>query len=303
MSLQTSFNFDREMMITMLEESITDIKIAFKVYLEYKKEYIKTFIIFLTGIIILVFTGIFTIRFVLLENYFQFAEIIRLLLIPIILLILFLIFFLLLSYARTVFGLTYDIMTSGELFTEFRRSISYFKKFWLYFALLSLPYALIIVLEQLFSIFSLLELIQSHGGDRTFFVLIKVVVYFIDFMLNISFIEIFPSIIVVKELKKSFTENFLILSHNFSRQLFSIGIYYLLFRGTIFIVDITRILIVTSEETFLFFNLIFLIFTFINVLIGLPILSLISTRIYNTTILATEAEEKNSMVNNILGSH
>lgn len=292
MSLQTNFNFDREMMKTMLEASITDIRIAFKVYLEYKKEYIKTFIIFLTGIIILVFTGMFIIRFVILENYFQFDEIIRLLLLPIILLILCLIFFLLLSYARTVFGLTYDIMTSGELFTEFRRSISYFKKFWLYFALLSLPYALIIFLEQLFSIFSLIELIQSHGGDRTFLVLIKVVVYFVDFMLNISFIEIFPGIIVVKELKKSFTENFSILSHNFSRLFYSIGIYYLLFRGAMFIVDITRLLIVTSEETFLFFNLIFLIFAFINVLIGIPILSLISTRIYNTTILTTEAKGK-----------
>ncbi|MFX1284824.1 MAG: hypothetical protein ACFFB5_14280 [Promethearchaeota archaeon] len=276
----------------MLEESITDIRIAFRVYLEYKKEYIKTFILFLTGIIILVFTGISIIRFVLLENYFQFNEIIRLILMPIILLIFCLIFFLLLSYARTVFGLTFDIMTSGELFTEFRRSISYFKKFWLYFALLTLPYALIIVLEQLFSMFSLLELIQSNGGDRTFLVLIKVIVYFVDFMLNITFIEIFPSIIVVKEIKKSFTENFLILNHHFSRLFFSIGTYHLLFRGTMFIVDITRLLIVTSVETFLFFNLIFLIVTFINVLIGIPILSLISTRIYNTTILTTKTEGK-----------
>lgn len=279
-------------MIRMLEESITDIRIAFRVYLEYKKEYIKTFILFLTGIIILVFTGISIIRFVLLENYFQFNEIIRLILMPIILLIFCLIFFLLLSYARTVFGLTFDIMTSGELFTEFRRSISYFKKFWLYFALLTLPYALIIVLEQLFSMFSLLELIQSNGGDRTFLVLIKVIVYFVDFMLNITFIEIFPSIIVVKEIKKSFTENFLILNHHFSRLFFSIGTYHLLFRGTMFIVDITRLLIVTSVETFLFFNLIFLIVTFINVLIGIPILSLISTRIYNTTILTTKTEGK-----------
>ena len=281
-------------MITMLEESITDITVAFKVYLEYKKEYIKTFIVFLTGIIVLVFTGIFIIRFVILDDYFQLDEIIRSLLMLIILLMLCLIFFLLLSYARTTFGLTYDIMTSGELFTEFRRSITYFKKYWLYFALLSLPYALILVLEQLFGLFFLLELIQSQENDRTFLFLIKIVVYSFDFMLIITLIEIFPSIIVVKQLKQCLTENFLILSQNFKRLFFSIGTYYLIFRGSMFIVDITRLLIVTSEETFLLFNMIFVIFAFLNALIGIPILSLISTRIYNTTILKTQAEGEES---------
>ena len=294
MGLPISFNFNREMMITMLDESKTDLTVAFKVYLEYKKEYIKTFIVFLTGIIVLVFTGIFIIRFVILDNYFQFDEVIRLLLMLIILLILCLIFFLLLSYARTTFGLTYDIMTSGELFTEFRRSITYFKKYWLYFALLSLPYALILVLEQLFGLFFLLELIQSQENDRTFLFLIKIVVYSFDFMLIITLIEIFPSIIVVKQLKQCLTENFLILSQNFKRLFFSIGTYYLIFRGSMFIVDITRLLIVTSEETFLLFNMIFVIFAFLNALIGIPILSLISTRIYNTTILKTQAEGEES---------
>lgn len=41
--------------MTILGESITDKKIAFKVYSEYKKTYISTFIIFLTEIIVLVF--------------------------------------------------------------------------------------------------------------------------------------------------------------------------------------------------------------------------------------------------------
>lgn len=281
-------------MIRMLDESITDIKVAFKVYLEYKKEYILTFIIFLTGIIVLAFTGIFIVQFGILENYFQVDEILRLLLLPFILLILGLIFFLLLSYARTTFGLTYDIMTSGELFTEFRRSITYFKKFWLYFALLSLPYVLIILMDQLIGLFSLLEIIHSQEVNRNFLVILKIFVYFIDLMLCISLVEIFPSIIVIKKLRHSISENFLILGQNFKRLFFSIGIYHLLFRGPMVVVDIARILIVTNEETFLLFNMIFLIFTFINVLIGLPILSLISTRIYNTTILNAKAEAKES---------
>jgi hypothetical protein len=181
-------------------------------------------------------------------------------------------------------------MTSGELFTEFRRSITYFKKFWFYFALLSLPYVLILVLAQLFCVFSLLELIQSPGRDRSYLVLITIVVYLVDFMLYITLIETLPSIIVVKDLKQCITENFSILSQNFVRLFLSVGIYYLLFRGSMFIVDIARILIVTTEEAFLLFNMIFMIISFINALIGIPILSLISTRIYNTTILATEAK-------------
>ncbi|MFX0015997.1 MAG: hypothetical protein ACFFB2_15965 [Promethearchaeota archaeon] len=274
----------------MLDESVTDIKIAIKVYLEYKKEYIKTFLLFLTGIVVLVFSGFIILRFVILENYFQFDEIIRLFIILIILLILSLIFFLLLSYARTTFGLTYDIMTSGELYTEFRRSLTYFKKFWLYFILLSLPYALIIGLDQLFGLFSLLELIQSHDGNRNLLVIIKIVVYLFDFLLYISLIEIFPSIIVVKNLRQSITENFTIASQNFNRLFYSIGTYYIAFRGPMFLVDITRILIVANETTFLFFNIIFAIVAFINALIGLPILSLISTRIYNTIILTTATD-------------
>lgn len=284
----------------MLDESRTDLAIAFKVYLEYKKAYISTFILFLIGIVVLVFTGIYIIVFVILDNSFQFDEITGVFFMLITLLILFSIFFLLLSYARTTFGLTYDIMTSGELFTEFRRSITYFKKFWLYFALLSFPYALLIVTDQLFGLFSLLTIIQTQEGNRIFLVSIKLVVYLIDFMLCISFIEIFPSIIAVKNLKQSITENFTILRQNFKRLLFSIGIYHLVFRGPMFIADITRILVVTSEETFLPFNMIFLVFTVINALMGYPILSLISTRIYNTTILSTEAITQD---NNLLGSH
>ncbi|UCE13909.1 MAG: hypothetical protein JSV04_01725 [Candidatus Heimdallarchaeota archaeon] len=277
-----------------LDESITDLTVAFKVYLEYKKEYIKTFIVFLTGIIVLVFSGMLILRFVILDNYFQFDELIRSILMLIILLILCSIFFLLLSYARTTFGLTYDIMTSGELFTEFRRSITYFKRFWLYFVLLSLPYVLIIVLDQLFTIFILLELIQSTEDNRIFLVPIKIAVYLFDLMLYITLIEIFPSIIVVKKIRQCIIENMIILRQSLKRLFFSVGIYYLVFRGPMFIVEITRILMVTNETTFLFFNIIFAIFAFIYALIGLPILSLISTRIYNTTILKTKAEESES---------
>ena len=132
-------------------------------------------------------------------------------------------------------------------------------------------------------------MIQTQEGNRIFLVLIKLVVYFFDLMLCISFIEIFPSIIVVKNLKQSINENFTIFRENFKRLLFSIGIYHLTFRGPMFIVDVTRILSVTNVETFLFFNMIFMIVTVINALIGIPILSLISTRIYNTTILSSEA--------------
>ncbi|MFX1508346.1 MAG: hypothetical protein ACFFDC_19870 [Promethearchaeota archaeon] len=270
-------------------ESITDIKIAFKVYSEYKKTYISTFIIFLTGIIVLVFTGFFIARFVILENYFQFEKIVRLILLLLTPLILLVVFFLLLSYARTTFGLTNDIMTSGELFTEFKRTITYFKKFWLYFAVLTLPYVLIIVGDQMFTIFYLFGLIHSQENNRISIVIIKVLVYCFDLILYIALIEIFPSIIVVRNLKQCIIENFSVVRQNLKRLILSVGGYYLLFRVPMIIVDIARLLIVTSEETFLLFNMIFLIFTFINALVGLPILSLISTRIYNTTILKTKA--------------
>lgn len=145
-------------------------------------------------------------------------------------------------------------------------------------------------MDQLFGLFYLLELIHSQENNRFFIVFVKIFVFVIDLMLYISLIETLPSIIVVKNLKQCINENFAVLNQSFRRLFFSVGIYYLLFRGSMFIVDITRFLIVNSEETFLFFNLIFAFVSFVNALIGLPILSLISTRIYNTTILKSKAE-------------
>ena len=288
-NLLTNLNSNREMDILMFTESITDIRIAFKTYLEYKKAYILTFIMFLMGIFLLVFTGEFIFQFVILDNYFQFGELIQVILTLIILLFFCLILFLLLSYTRTIFGLSNDIITSGDLFTEFRRSITYFKKYWLYFALLTVPFGLIFI-EQLFSSFSLLEMIRLQEGNRMFFVGLKAIVYSFDLMLYVAFIEIFPSLIEVKKLRQSINENFSILRQNFKRVFVSVAFYYLIFRVPMFIVDITRILIVNSEEAFLLFNFIFLISAIFNVLIGLPFLSLIATRIYNTTILKERTE-------------
>ena len=278
------------MIIPMLNESITDIKIAFKVYLENRKAYILTFLIFFIGIFVLVFTGMFLMLFVILGNFFQLDAIIRMILAPFILLILISTFFMLLSYVRTIFGLSNDIMTSGELFTEFKRSITYFKKFWLYFTLLSLPYVLLIVIEQIFSLFALLNMINTGEGDRTFFVWIKLFVYLLDLTLYVTLIELFPSFIEVKNVKKSIKENFTIVRQNYKRLIYSISFYYLIFRGPMLFIDITRMLLTTNLETFLGFNIIFIFFTGLSGSVGLPILSLISTRIYNTTILQSRTE-------------
>jgi len=107
----------------MLKESLIDLKIAFRLYIDYKKEYILTFIVFFIGIFVLVFTTIFILLNIAFNGYYQLNELTRLVIGPIILITFCCIFFLLLAYSRTIFGLTHDIMTSGELFTEFKRSI------------------------------------------------------------------------------------------------------------------------------------------------------------------------------------
>ena len=258
MSLLTYTNFDEEMIMRFLDESVTDIKIAFKAYSEYKKAYISIFTRFLIGIIVLIFTAFFIGRFVILEKYFQFDKIIRL-----------------------------TLMLTIPLILP------------LYFAVLTLPYVLIIVADQMFTLFYLLDLIYSQGNNHVSVVIIKVLVYFFDLVLYITLIEIFPSIIVVRNLKQCFIKNFSVVNQYLKRLILSVGLYYLLFRVPMIIVDIARFLITTSEETFLLFNMIFLIFSFIYALIGLPILSLISTRIYNTTISKTKANGNES---NLLGS-
>jgi len=279
----------RKKMINMSDESLIDLKIAFKLYFDYKKEYIHTSIMFFMGIFFLVFVTIFVVLNIIDEDYYQLNELARLVIGLIILVVFCCVLFLLLAFARTIFGLTYDIMTSGELFTEFKRSIIYFKKFWIFFSLFSIPFFLIIFIDQLIGLFFILRFINTNEDYRTFLIPVKVFVYLFDFLTYVLLIEILPSMIAVKKVSQSIKENFQILRSHFRRIFLSIGFYYLIFRGAMFFVDISRLLLVSNEVTFLVFNLIFLVVSFAHVIIGIPILSLISTRIYNTTMMNQES--------------
>ncbi len=272
----------------MLDESLIDLKIAFKLYFDYKKEYINTCVVFFIGIFFLVFGTIFVVLNID-EGDYQLNELARLVIGPIILVIFCCVLFLLLAYARTIFGLTHDIMTSGELFTEFKRSIVYFKKFWFFFSLFSIPFFLIIFIDQLIGLFFILRFINTNEDYRSFLLPIKVFVYLFDFLTYVLLIEILPSMIVVKKVSQSIKENFQILRRHFRRIFLSIAFYYLIFRGAMFLVDISRLLLVSNENTFLMFNLVFFVVSFAHAIIGIPILSLISTRIYNTTMMNQES--------------
>ncbi|MHA2332389.1 MAG: hypothetical protein ACXAEU_10195, partial [Candidatus Hodarchaeales archaeon] len=154
----------------MSDESLIDLKIAFKLYFDYRKEYIQTSVVFFLGIFFLVFITIFVVLNIIDEGSYQLNELARLAIGPIILVIFCCVLFLLLAYARTIFGLTHDIMTSGELFTEFKRSIVYFKKFWLFFSLFSIPFFLIIFIEQLIGLFFILRFINTNEDYRAFLI-------------------------------------------------------------------------------------------------------------------------------------
>ncbi|MFW9992943.1 MAG: hypothetical protein ACFFD4_12950 [Candidatus Odinarchaeota archaeon] len=277
-------------MIKIAKESLVDIYIAFKVYLDYKRAYISVFIVFMSGIVALVFSGILFMKTVVLDNIFQLNEDLRLLIILPVLAFLFSVYFFLIAYTNTIFGLTYDIMTSGELFTEFRRSITYFKKLWPFFMIFMLPIALIILAEQFFGLFLIIQFIATNEDNRLFLLLVKIPAYSLEFLIYVLLIEIFPGITATKQLNQSMSENREILRKNFRRVLLSVGFYFLLFRIPMFVVDIARILLVSSEETLLLCNIAFLIVTLLNAVVGMPILSLVSTRIYNTTIMDQNAE-------------
>lgn len=261
----------------MDNESVKDYQVALKLYFENRKQFMFTFFFFIFGIISLVITTI-TLIF-LFRNSGNLSAI----LIILVLISFFSIFFILLSYIRSTFGLAYDIMSSGDLFTEFKKSIKYFKKNWLVFLLLSAPIGLIIFLEQILSTIIIFYYLFSEVDYRPYIIPIKVFVYIIDFSYFVLFIGIFPSIVAKQKVRAAFKENSKILRLHLKRIMLSIGIYYLIFRGLMFLIDALRIIFTSNLSTFNIFNFLFFFTAMLNIAVGMPIYSLISTRIYNLT--------------------
>ncbi|UYP44394.1 hypothetical protein NEF87_000679 [Candidatus Lokiarchaeum ossiferum] len=176
------------------------------------------------------------------------------------------------------YGLAFDIMSSGDMFAEFKGSFSYFKRFWWQYPLLSL-------------IFTLSGFFTQFDLPIKFFITevnVQIMLYTpLTYCLTVLFIEIFPSLTSSSNLKASFKENFLILKQNPKRLLATWGIFYIIFQFipsiVIFIISLLSNLLFEELITIIIFITLIIVMLFWMFVIGYPVMTLIATRIYNST--------------------
>ncbi|QEE14434.1 hypothetical protein DSAG12_00247 [Promethearchaeum syntrophicum] len=180
------------------------------------------------------------------------------------------------AFLNSQHGLAYDIMSSGEMFAEFKNSFTYFKRFWWQYPILSFS---LFIINGLFSVLFRMDGSGPpfHDIDMDFVQIIiilgEVIFFFIWF---IFFIHTFPSLTSQGNFKRSFIESIRIIKSNPKRIISTWGTYFL-----IFVVPIIIIAILAEVYGFIIFYVLLGILFILVSLFGFPMLSLLACGIYN----------------------
>lgn len=179
-------------------------------------------------------------------------------------------------------GLAYDIMSSGEMFAEFKSSFTYFRRYWWQYFVLT-----ILILMGWFWGMIIFDFDHNNMGSSqtisldAFQIGRLIISFLLCFIWFVTFINTLPSITAQGRLKQSFIENFRILRKNAKRLFTTWGIFFLIFIVPPFMVSfITIIFLPSLISPFLILFLLGLFVSFLAI-IGFPMLSLIATGIYN----------------------
>ncbi|MCE7743343.1 MAG: hypothetical protein GOP50_12905 [Candidatus Heimdallarchaeota archaeon] len=181
------------------------------------------------------------------------------------------------------YGLAYDILSSGDMFTEFKKVFSYFKNHWW-------KYMLLIIVTG-FGYFLPVGRIGEDPprplSDQAEIVSIILMVARVIglFVLLVLFSSTLPSVTSQGNLKNSFIESIRIVKKDSKRLVKTWGLYFLIFTLPIFALSFTLVLIMPLIKGSIWVIIIMVIIAilyFINLFIGFPMMSLIATRIYNT---------------------
>lgn len=262
-------------------ESFKDLKLSWTLFIQNYRAFIATelfaFIAFLITIIsALVLMTALTLIF---PDSFTLEFIVRLLVFLVILGFNFLFY----GFLSCQYGLSHDIMSSGDLFTEFKKSFFYFRRFWWQYSLVTF----LIFFPTIFSPINTLlsNTIRIQGIEFLIgpFTPFKIVIYFlIEYVWIVAFIELYPGISSHGSLLKSSKENFTILKGNLARLFTSVGLYYLIFKTPIIIFYIVSLSSPWNQISLLIgvINVLNSLYILISSLLGPPIVSLLATRIY-----------------------
>ncbi|MHA1475944.1 MAG: hypothetical protein ACTSPA_02720 [Promethearchaeota archaeon] len=180
------------------------------------------------------------------------------------------------AYLNSQHGLAYDIMSSGEMFAEFKNSFTYFKRYWWQYPLLTFS---LFIINGIFSVVFRMEGSGPifHNITLDFVQIILIIVELILFFVWFIFVfHSFPSLTSQGNFKRSFIESFRIIRSNPKRLISTWGTYFL-----IFVVPIIVLGILAEVYGFIFLYILFGIVFILVTMLGFPMLSLIACGIYN----------------------
>ena len=171
-----------------------------------------------------------------------------------------------------IIGLSYDIMSSGDGFTEFKNSFYYIKKYWFRFVILSF-------LVNLFTFF-LRYLVPRHVNFGE-----ALLIRSFSFLWALFFVEISAALVSRNNIVLAFKDNFFLLRNHFLRIFKTFGLYYLIFM-------VVRILIGYSlnylfPNDYIEFNTALAVLYILNIFagfIGGPIFAFLTLGLYNEEI-------------------
>ncbi len=180
------------------------------------------------------------------------------------------------AFLNSQHGLAYDIMSSGEMFTEFKNSFAYFKKYWWQYPLLTF---FLMIINTLFSLGYRFENSGSHIHNYPINIIQislnigELILFFIWFLL---FIHTFPSLTSQGSFKRSYTESLRIIKSNPKRVISTWGTFFM-----IFVIPLITLGFFAEHFINLYLAIAFGIDFIFVIFIGFPMLSLLARGIYN----------------------
>ena len=222
------------------------------------------------------------------ENVAGISQPIQLFYVGLVIFIYIIVFIISTSLEGTLFGLGYEILSSGNEFAEFRSAFKYFKKYWYKFVLLSLIFVLVVGLT-IAAIFSIIVNInpeaiinQGPNQDSSDYNIL------FSFFINIIFMFIYPALIETGSVWKSIKKNFRFLKQASIRVL----LINLIFTGILIAIQLP--VFVMHQSGSISFIIIAIISNSFEFLFLKSLRILVITRAYNSLLFKPIIEKKQS---------
>jgi hypothetical protein len=192
-----------------------------------------------------------------------------------------------------VYGLSYDIICSGDEFAEFKGSFMYFKKYWFQYVIISFFQG---GFNLILSLIVTPDLTSTKPINIPFnqFILINALGYSIGMVWYFLFCITMPSVTAHGSLKRAFRENFVVVKEQ-KTKIIKVGLFYTFVVSVpLWIILMTGFYLAVEYSGPIGFAIeMIAIFTMIPVvLITNPLMALMLTRIYATSSVFNQLQQE-----------